>query len=166
MFGITIAKKPKNYKVIDELMSRSAMLTSEKNVKWLKKHGVTTVVNLRQSGHLQNGGRERTIVEKYGMKYIHIPMMARHLREDQVDHFLDIVEGVKKEGGKLHFHCRHGSDRTGAMTWIYKQKHGIGEMSENEREMFTLGHNNLELPSMINWIKDYLYKDWGGRKGL
>ena len=37
---------------------------------------------------------------------------------------------------------------------------------ENEREMHCLGHDSVELPSLINWVKDYLYKDWGGRKGL
>ena len=50
MFGITIAKKPNNYKRIDELVSRSAMPNTEKNMKWLKKQGVTDIVNFRISG--------------------------------------------------------------------------------------------------------------------
>ena len=52
------------------------------------------------------------------------------------------------------------------MAWIYKQKNGIGEMFENEREMRSMGHEGAELPMLVNWVKDYLYKDWGGRKSL
>lgn len=163
MLGITLAKKPENYKKIDELVSRSAMPTSAKNIKWLKKQGVTDIINFRLSGSLAKGGREREIAEKYGMRYHHIPTDIKHPSEKQVGQFLDIVDGVEKEGGKVHIHCRIGADRTGMYSWIYKQKHGIGEMAENEKEMHSLGHNNLELPSLINWVKDYLYKDWGGR---
>ena len=166
MFGITLAKKPHNYRVVDEYLSRSAMPTSERNMKWLKNHGVTAIVNLRQSGSLYHGGREREAAEKYGIKYFHIPMDPYHLKDAQADHFLDIVEGVKQEGGHVHFHCSRGQDRTGAMAWIYKQKNGIGEMSENEREMRSMGHEGAELPALVNWVKDYLYKDWGGRKTL
>ncbi|MBO6271262.1 tyrosine-protein phosphatase [bacterium] len=166
MFGITLAKKPHNYKIIDEVVSRSAMPTSERNMKWLKKHGVTDIVNFRQSGSLYNGGREREAADKYGIRYHHIPTDVKHPSEKQVAHFLDIVEGVEKQGGKVHIHCRYGADRTGMYSWIYKQKHGLGEMVENEREMRQMGHESIELPSLINWIKDYLYKDWGGRKSL
>ena len=166
MFGIVIPKKPHNYRVIDEYVTRSAMPTSERNIKWLKKHGVTTIINFRRTGALYHGGREREVAEKYGMKYYHIPTDPKHPTEEQVEHFLDIVEGVEREGGHVHIHCSRGLDRTGAYSWIYKQKHGIGEMWENEREMRKMGHDNLELPMLVNWIKDYLYKDWGGRKTL
>jgi protein tyrosine phosphatase (PTP) superfamily phosphohydrolase (DUF442 family) len=166
MFGITIAKKPNNYKRIDELVSRSAMPNTEKNMKWLKKQGVTDIVNFRISGSMKNGRREREVAEKYGIRYHHIPTDVKHPSERQVGEFLDIVEGVENSGGKLHLHCRWGADRTGMYSWIYKQKHGLGEMAENEKEMHCLGHDCVELPSLINWVKDYLYKDWGGRKCL
>lgn len=166
MFGVVLAKKPPNYQKIDELVSRSALPNSERDIKWLKKHGITDVINFRMSGSLDSGKREREVVEKYGMKYHHIPTDVKHPSERQVGHFLDIVEGVENQGGKVHIHCRAGADRTGMYSWIYKQKNGIGEMSENEREMREMGHNNIEIPSLINWVKDYLYKDWGGRKTL
>ena len=163
MFGIVLAKKPQNYKVIDNVVSRSAMPTSERNMKWLKKQGVTDIVNFRISGSLGKNARERDIAEKYGIRYHHIPTDVRHPSEHQVGKFLDIVEDVERKGGKLDIHCRDGKDRTGMYSWIYKQTHGIGEMRENESEMHRFGHESAELPMLINWIKDYLYKDWGGR---
>lgn len=163
MFGITLAKRPHNYKVIDELVSRSAMPTSEKNIKWLKKQGITDIINFRASGSLYYGGTERAAAEKYGITYHHIPTDVEHPQEEQVGQFLNIVDNVEKNGGKVHIHCRVGSDRTGMYSWIYKQTHGIGSMRENEYEMHIMGHDCVGLPSLINWVKDYLYKDWGGR---
>ena len=164
MFGITFAKKPLNYRKIDDFMSRSAVPATEGQMKWLKKQGVTDIVNFRLSGSLNNHKvRERELAEKYGIRYHHIPTDVKHPSERQVEHFLDIVEGVENEGGKMHVHCRYGKDRTGMYSWIYKQKHGEGEMAQNEQEMHCMGHDSAELPLLINWIKDYLYKDWGGR---
>ena len=37
MFGITFAKKPQNYRKIDDFMSRSAVPATEGQMKWLKK---------------------------------------------------------------------------------------------------------------------------------
>jgi len=167
MFGIVFAKRPQNYKVVDNFISRSAMPTSEKNMKWLKKHGVTDIINLRISGSMNRKEMEREAAEKYGIRYHHLPTDANNPDERMVGRFLDIVDNVENKGGKIHIHCRYGSDRTGMYAWIYKQKHGIGEMAENEREMFALGHERVEVPMLVNWVKDYLYKDWGGRpKGV
>ncbi len=163
MLGITIPKRPHNFEVIDNLVSRSAMPTSERNIKWLKNHGITDVINLRTSGSLYHGGREREACEKYGMNYHHIPTDVKHPSEKQVGQFLDIIDGVGQKGGKVHIHCRLGADRTGMYSWIYKQTHGIGTLQENEAEMRKMGHDSLELPGLINWVKDYLFKDWGGR---
>ncbi len=166
MFGLVLSKRPHNYKVVDNVLSRSAMPTSERNMKWLKKHGFTDIINFRESGSLYHGGRERELAEKYGIRYHHIPTDVKNMNEQQVAQFLDIVEGVENQGGRVDIHCRFGRDRTGAYTWIYKQKHGIGEMYENEQEMRSMGHDSAELPLLVNWVKDYLYKDWGGRKCL
>lgn len=158
MFGITFAKKPHNFKQIDSLVSRSAQ-PKKSNIKWLKKHDVTDVINFCHSGD-KKLFNERDIVEKAGMHYHNIPTDPRHPSERKVGEFLDLVEGIRQRGGKVHIHCHHGADRTGMYSWIYKQKHGIGEMQENEREMIKMGHDNVYFPNMINWIKEYLYKGW------
>ena len=48
MFGITFAQKPHKFKQIDSLVSRSAQ-PKKSNIKWLKKHDVTDVINFCQS---------------------------------------------------------------------------------------------------------------------
>ncbi len=166
MLGLTFAKKPDNYKVIDELVSRSAQPDGKANIKWLKKHGVTDIINFRMRDDVGRCLTERELASKAGIKYHNIPTDAHDPDERQIGQFLDLVEGIREKGGKVHIHCRAGADRTGMYSWIYKQKHGIGEMAENEKEMRDMGHNNIAYPLLINWIKDFLYKDWGGRAGL
>lgn len=158
MLGITFATKPSNYKVIDELVSRSAQ-PNKNNIKWLKKHGVTDVINFCHDGDLRVCD-EKALVEKAGMHYHNIPTDPYHPSERKVGQFLDLVEGIRDDGGKVHIHCHHGADRTGMYSWIYKQKHGIGEMRDNEKEMVRMGHDVVSFPSMIGWIKEFLYKGW------
>ncbi len=154
----TFAKKPENYQKIDELVSRSAR-PKKSNIKWLKKHGVTDIVDFT-SAQDSAAFNERAAVEKVGIHYHNIPTNPFHPRESQVGEFLDLVEGVKQQGGKVHIHCKHGADRTGMYSWIYKQKHGLGEMEENRKEMIKMGHDFINFPRLIGWITDYLYKGW------
>lgn len=158
MFGITFSNKPQNFKQIDSSVSRSAQ-PKESNIKWLKKHGVTDVIDFCDEGD-RKFYDEQALVENAGIHYHNIPTDPLHPSERKVGEFLDLVEGIKQNGGKVHIHCYHGADRTGMYSWIYKQKHGIGEMKDNEREMIKMGHDRCCFPKMINWIKDYLYKGW------
>ena len=115
----------------------------------VKKHDVTDVINFCHSGD-KKLFNERDIVEKAGMHYHNIPTDPQHPCERKVGEFLVLVEGIRQRGGKVHIHCHHGADRTGMYSWMYKQKHGIGETQENEREMIKMGHDNIYFPNMIN----------------
>lgn len=159
MFGITLPHKPNNYKKIDETVSRSAQPVKS-GIKWLKKHGVTDVINFRYSTAKELGFDEKALVEQNGMRYHNIPTDAEHPSERKIGQFLDLVEGIKERGGKVHIHCMAGADRTGMYSWIYKQKHGLGDMDENRQEMIKMGHDNIRYFGLIDWITNYLYKGW------
>lgn len=47
------------------------------------------------------------------MHYHNIPTDPQHPSERKVGEFLDLVEGIRQRGGKVHIHCHHGADRTG-----------------------------------------------------
>lgn len=80
---------------------------TEKGYRYLKKKGVTIVINWRVEDD-----RERRMVEDLGLKYYYIPIPPAHPpNEEQVKRFLQIVEGVQNEGGKLYHHCLHGVGR-------------------------------------------------------
>ena len=157
MFGITFPKKPSNYLQIDDFVSRSAQ-PRKSGIKWLKKQGVTDIISFRKNP--PSSFDEKAYVEELGMKYHNIPMSARKPSEEKVGQFLDLVEGIKEMDGRVHIHCKAGADRTGMFSWIYKQKNGIGSMSENKSEMFHMGYDPTMYPRLIRWIEDFLYKGW------
>lgn len=155
--NIVFRGQPNNYLKIDDTVSRSAQPKAE-DFKWLKEQGVTDVINFRTMYVSGLDFDEKQVVEKEGMKYHNIPSYTRDPQEKNVGQFLDIVENVKNEGGKVHIHCKAGADRTGMYSWIYKQKHNIGSMAANESEMLKMGHHNKTYPDLIEWIKKFLTK--------
>ena len=155
--AISFKGKPDNYKKIDNTVSRSAQPKAE-DFKWLKEQGVTDVINFRTMYVSGIGFDEKSLVEQNGMKYHNIPSHTKTPNEQNIGKFLDIVDNVQKQGGKVHIHCKAGADRTGMYSWIYKQTHNLGSMKSNEREMLEMGHHYNLYPNLINWIKNFLTK--------
>lgn len=155
--AISFKGKPDNYKKIDNTVSRSAQPKVE-DFKWLKEQGVTDVINFRTMYVSGIGFDEKSLVEQNGMKYHNIPSHTKTPNEQNIGKFLDIVDNVQKQGGKVHIHCKAGADRTGMYSWIYKQTHNLGSMKSNEKEMLEMGHHYNLYPNLINWIKNFLTK--------
>lgn len=155
--AISFNGKPDNYKKIDNTVSRSAQPKAE-DFKWLKEQGVTDVINFRTMYVSGIGFDEKSLVEQNGMKYHNIPSHTKTPNEQNIGKFLDIVDNVQKQGGKVHIHCKAGADRTGMYSWIYKQTHNLGSMKSNEKEMLEMGHHYNLYPNLINWIKNFLTK--------
>lgn len=155
--AISFNGKPDNYKKIDNIVSRSAQPKAE-DFKWLKEQGVTDVINFRTMYVSGIGFDEKSLVEQNGMKYHNIPSHTKTPNEQNIGKFLDIVDNVQKQGGKVHIHCKAGADRTGMYSWIYKQTHNLGSMKSNEKEMLEMGHHYNLYPNLINWIKNFLTK--------
>ena len=98
---------PNLFKVSDTLY-RSAQPTHE-GLRNLKGLNIVTVVNLRafHSDELDPG-----------LAYVHINMKTWHPEREDVVRFLAIVTDPNRTPVLLH--CKHGADRTGAMTAIYR----------------------------------------------
>ncbi len=157
MFNVAFKGKPENYRRIDNTVSRSAQPNAE-DFKWLKEQGVTDIINFRTMYVSGLSFDEKQIVEQNGMKYHNIPSQTRQPSEKNIGKFLNIVDNVQKQGGKVHIHCKAGADRTGMYSWIYKQTHNLGTMQSNEKEMLEMGHHSNIYPNLINWIKNFLTK--------
>lgn len=94
--------------------------------EWLKRKGIQTVINLRTT----NGHRERAVVERLDMTYIHIPVSLlteligmplnpwKRLPEAAVDTFLRAVGDPANH--PVFVHCHRGKDRTGTMIAFYR----------------------------------------------
>ena len=122
----TIFFKPENYKQIDKYLSRSAQPTL-KELKWLKKQGVTDVVNLRT---------------------MEVPDIDYNEAE--------AVKGAKQNGGKVHVHCKQGADRTGMFSYIYERLNNIGTIKDNLQELADHHWHKNKYPYLKEWAETFV----------
>jgi protein tyrosine phosphatase (PTP) superfamily phosphohydrolase (DUF442 family) len=113
----------------------------------LKQMGIETIVSLR-SFH-----SDRDEIGDTGLGYEHIYVKAWHPEREEVVRFLQIVTNPKRTPGLVH--CKHGADRTGAMSAVYRiavqgwtKEEAIREMTEGDFGFHGVFRN---LP---RWIKD------------
>ena len=155
----TIFSKPQNYQQIDSTVSRSAQIT-KRNIKWLKRHKVTDIINFRTSNSADIGYDEKAFAQSQGINYHSIPSVSLYPKAENVGRFLDLVEGIEKRGGKVHIHCKQGADRTGFYSYIYERLHQIGTPKDNLNEMIEHKWDRKKYPAMVEWAELFidLYK--------
>lgn len=153
---VSFRSAPPNYKIIDNFVSRSAQ-PNEENLSWLKKEGVTDVFNFRTMSRPDISFNEEEVCKTNGIKYHQIPLRTRFLNEENEKEILPVIkkifetiEQIKKIGGKIHWHCKEGLDRTGFVSLIYKSINGIDSFEKNSQEMIDMGHHKNVYPNMIN----------------
>lgn len=151
---LNVLFRPENYKKIDSYLSRSAQPT-KKGLKWLEKHGVTDVINLRTvSADLKFD--EEQVVKELGMTYHHIPTITKFPKKENVGEFLDIMEGIRQKGGKAHLHCKAGADRTGMFSYIYERLNNIGTVEDNLRELTEHLWHKDRYPYLDTWAEAFI----------
>lgn len=114
---IQTSKSPiANYHQVEDWFFRGAQ-PREEGLAYLAEQGIGTVINLRWKGRDVNW--EKEIVEKSGMKFIHIALNYWTLpRADHFDEFLHCIDDVAQR--PVFVHCYHGADRTGLFVALYR----------------------------------------------
>jgi protein tyrosine phosphatase (PTP) superfamily phosphohydrolase (DUF442 family) len=125
LFTISVAQEPvprqtvtpikiKNFGQMDDRFYRGAQ-PGEKDYKDLAALGIKTIIDLREDPK----GYERLLVESLGMKYVHIPMIAKkYPTAEATKRFLEVTSDAHT--GKFFVHCAGGRHRTGAMGAVYR----------------------------------------------
>jgi protein tyrosine phosphatase (PTP) superfamily phosphohydrolase (DUF442 family) len=101
---------PNLHKVSEDLY-RGAQPTAE-GMKQLEKLGVKTIVNLRTTGS------DRDEIEGTNLEYRHITMKTWNPDDEDIARFLQIATDADRT--PVFVHCRHGADRTGTVSAIYR----------------------------------------------
>ena len=107
---MTLEGVPNLHRVTPNLY-RSAQPTA-KGMQQLKEMGIETVVNLR-SFH-----SDREEIGSTGLGYEHLYMKAWHPEDKELVRFLQIVSNPKRT--PVLVHCKHGADRTGTLSAVYR----------------------------------------------
>ena len=141
---VKLSGVPNLYRVSGELYRGDQ--PSPQGMQNIKDLGIKTIVNLR-SFH-----SDRDEIGDTGLAYEHITMKPWHPEEKEAVRFLKIVTDPQRL--PVLVHCRHGSDRTGAMVAIYRI--AVQGWSKNEaiREMTEGGFRFHRIWSNLpRWIE-------------
>ena len=115
--------------------------------------GIKTVINLTSGEDVR--GDEQAMVEKHGMRYLHIPMTTRKApTEAQIAAFMAAVDDAASQ--PVYVHCVGGRHRTGVMTAIYRMtRDGLtGEQAFKEMKQYKYGPDFLH-PEFKKFVYKY-----------
>lgn len=142
--------KIKNFGQMDERFYRGAQ-PKERDYKDLASLGIRTIIDLRDDPE----DYEQRVVESLGMKYVHIPMIARKYPTPEATQlFLSTVNDPST--GKFFVHCAGGRHRTGAMGAVYRYEFYNWDFEKVYKEMkrydfyTSWGHGAFK-----DFVKDY-----------
>lgn len=119
------------YKVSDDLY-RGAQ-PKKAGFDQLKKLGVKTIVNLR------NSNDDEEMIAGAGFNYFHIPISSIFPRKKKFGQFLEIVSDPAN--CPVFVHCRRGADRTGTAVALYRIKVQKWTADEAINEMVNGGYH-------------------------
>lgn len=146
--------KIKNFGQMDERFFRGAQPKKEEDYKALAAMGIKTIIDLTDDPKEY----EKPMVEALGMKYVHIPMIAKkYPTPEATEAFLKTVNDP--DTGKFFVHCAGGRHRTGAMGAVYRYEFYNWNFDQVYKEMkdydfYTAwGHGGFK-----DFVKDYFAK--------
>lgn len=144
------AVKIKNFGQMDERFYRGAQ-PKEQDYKDLAAIGIKTVIDLTDKPKEY----EKAMVESLGMKYVHIPMIAKKYPTAEATQTFLKVAGDPTTG-KFYIHCAGGRHRTGAMGAVYRYQFYNWNFEQVYKEMkqydfyTSWGHGAFK-----DFVKDY-----------
>jgi protein tyrosine phosphatase (PTP) superfamily phosphohydrolase (DUF442 family) len=125
-----------NFEQMSDTLTRGRQ-TTMRGFEVLKRHaGVNVDFNLRVEETW-----EKPWAQKAGLSYEWLPIGLFGPRFEQGDAFLARVALAEKQGDRLFLHCKSGSDRTGALSAIYRVTRQGMPVDEALREMAAYGSN-------------------------
>ena len=109
----------RNFQQVDDHVYRGAQPTSE-GFQGLEKLGVRSVIDLRRDSERRES--EKSVVERAGMRYVHIPLNGAHAPSDQ--QMARIFAALDDSSSwPVFIHCKRGADRTGTVIACYRIAH-------------------------------------------
>jgi uncharacterized protein (TIGR01244 family) len=133
----------------DGAMYQSAAIPADEIVGVMQQNGIRTVFDLRDSER-ELIAKERTAVEKAGMRYVNVPMSATEPTQDDMQRFLAAMKGTELPA---IVHCQHGQNRSvlAASVWRIEQ---LGWTNEQALAATTRMPDELKfLEGALGWIR-------------
>jgi protein tyrosine phosphatase (PTP) superfamily phosphohydrolase (DUF442 family) len=148
-----------------ELLFRSRVPRTWKEVAHLKEQGVTQIINLMSSALFLREcvyyKKEAKMLQEYGIKVVYIPL---HLfKVPTIFQLEEIFNHLTTLDEKTLIHCKHGVDRTGMAIAYWQIKSKVKNLDEAIKEMLEHGfHIRLFkwwIPHLEKYISSLLSKE-------
>jgi len=108
-----------NFQQVGDHVYRGAQPTA-RGLENLQKMGVRTIIDLRGEAH--RADLEKSVVERAGMRYVHIPLSGYRAPTDA--EMAKVFAAMNDSSGwPVFIHCRRGADRTGTVIACYRIAH-------------------------------------------
>ena len=91
-----------NFIQLDDRVATSGQPT-EAQFSLVRKAGYTTVINLAPKSHENALGNEDEILERMGIRYIHLPVVFTNPTREDFDRFVDALESCGDD--RIWVHC-------------------------------------------------------------
>ena len=91
-----------NFIQLDDRVATSGQPT-EAQFSLVKEAGYTTVINLAPKSHENALGNEDEILERMGIRYIHLPVVFTNPKREDFDRFVDALESGDDD--RIWVHC-------------------------------------------------------------
>ena len=107
---------------------------------------------------MRGGGlpEEAQWANKLGMNFHWLPMHSTNNPTiSDVNRFFQITDDARNKGEKVFIHCRHGADRTGVYSALYRVRNQNVKLSDVIRELMAYGHDANHNPNIIPFIIDF-----------
>jgi protein tyrosine/serine phosphatase len=139
---------------------RCSQISPKKLSKYIAKHGIKTLVNLRGPNHDKKWWRaERDLTQKLGVRFYNIPMFAQTMTSRK--NLIKLLNVYKLAPRPILIHCQSGSDRTGeaAALWVLEEQKK-GQKIALKQLSIRYGHLRFYRPAKTQLIKLWHGKDW------
>ena len=152
-----------NFHVVDKTLMRGAKPT-EAQLKELKSNGVKSIISFCTNfnpnhPNIKIPPDEANWAKKLGMDFYWMPMWSnRNPKKENLDVFFAVTNQARKKGEKVFIHCRHGADRTGLFSAIYRLRNQNVRLSDVIRELMACGHDANRNQNVIPYIIDFKEK--------
>lgn len=126
--------------VIEGQLYRSAQPTPQQLERYVAKHGIKSIINLRSSGDKGTWySAELATAGKLGVVHVDFPMSAsKVLPPERADQLVALMASLPKP---ILIHCQAGSDRTGLASALYSNRIAGRDEEAAERQLsYYFGH--------------------------
>jgi protein tyrosine/serine phosphatase len=144
--------------VIPGQVYRSGQPTPARMARWVRDHGIRTVINLRGADPTREYEDEVRCAGALGIRLVDAGLWSNRLPD--VANACDLIDALDGASEPVLIHCQSGSDRTGLAAALVLLLHTDADLACARMQMsMRYGHPPIGRPAVLDRFLN-MYQDW------